>query len=318
MEEPTKRCQWSDIRLGIFTPEPLFDMDEHWVEVGPSSDMMCYACKRFPHDDPRRNSITENRTNCLNCASTWTRLGTRFYEAKDPNMDEHAQDAKVPARLLNIYNECLSWRGIHAEDDLRKFLVTASMAMLSGYPTAPDAFKQVPHRSAIRMPAYMIKGKCRRNMLQQLAVQREHRAERLPDGTFRIRWHFRLWWDGGNVAYHDYMKTVLAKDEFLKIFPQNASAEHVGDMFEFWLRLLELGVQVPTMFRNWGESLDNCLAGLEESFWLFSSSCRHGDTSNTRRNRTKKAHVPQIENAVVAKALEEAGVFKLLEQSAIT
>lgn len=67
------------------------------------------------------------------------------------------------------------------------------------------------------------------------------------------------------MAYHDY---TLSKDEFLAIFPQNASAEHVGDMFEFWLGMLELGIQVPTMFRNWGESLDNCLVGLEESFLL--------------------------------------------------
>ena len=29
--------------------------------------------------------------------------------------------------------------------------------------------------------------------------------------------------------------------------PQNASAEYVGDMFEFWLGMLELGVQFPTM-----------------------------------------------------------------------
>ena len=65
------------------------------------------------------------------------------YETNDPNMDEHAQDAKVAARLLNVYNECLSWRGIHAEDDLGKFLVTAPMAMLSGCPTAPDVLKQV-------------------------------------------------------------------------------------------------------------------------------------------------------------------------------
>ena len=122
------------------------------------------------------------------------------------------------------------------------------------------------------------------------------------------------------MTYHDYMKTVLSKDEFLAIFPQNASAEYVGDMFEFWVGMLELGVQIPTMFRNWGESLDNCLAGLEESFWLFSSSCRHGDASNTKRSRSKKAYVPQMENTVVAKALEEAGVFNLLdlERSAIT
>lgn len=96
MEEPTRGRQWSDIRRGIFTPEPLFDMGDHWVEVGPSSDMMCDACKRFPHDDQRRNSITESRANCLNCASNWTRLGA--YETNDDlNMDEHAQDAKVAA-----------------------------------------------------------------------------------------------------------------------------------------------------------------------------------------------------------------------------
>ena len=92
------------------------------------------------------------------------------------------------------------------------------------------------------MPAYMVKGKCRRGLLQQFAVQRESRAGKLDDGAFRIRWFYRLLWDGGNVDYHDYMKTVLSKEEIETIFPQSASTEYIGDMFEFWLGTLELGI----------------------------------------------------------------------------
>ena len=93
-------------------------------------------------------------------------------------------------------------------------------------------------------------------------------AEKLDDGTYRIRWYYRLLWDRKNVAYHDYIKTVLSKDEIESIFPPGASVEYIGDMFEFWLGMLELGIiQFLTMFGNWGASSDNCLAGLEESFY---------------------------------------------------
>ena len=106
----------------------------------------------------------------------WTRIG--MYETDNIHVDEHAQDAKVAARLLNAYNNCMSWREIHAETELKKFLVTASLGMLSGFQTSNDVLKQVSHRGAIRMPAYMVKGKSRRGLLQQFAVQRENRAER--------------------------------------------------------------------------------------------------------------------------------------------
>ena len=144
-----------------------------------------------------------------------------MYETDSIHMDEHAQDAKVAARLLNVYNNCISWQEIHAETDLKRFLVTASLAMLSGFQTTNDVLKQVSHRGAIRMPAYMVKGKSRRGLLQQFAVQRENRAERQDDGTFKIRLFYRLLWDGGNVAYHDYMKTVLTKEEIGTIFPSD-------------------------------------------------------------------------------------------------
>ena len=198
-----------------------------------------------------------------------------MYEPEAINMDGHSQDARVAARLLNVYNECLEWRAMHAEKDLKGFLIAAALAMINGYQTSNDVLKQVSHRGAIRMPAYMVKGKCRRGLLPQFAVQRETRAERLDDGTFKIRWFYRLLWDGGNVAYHDYMKTVLTKEEITSIFPATASAEYIGDMFEFWLGMLELGIQFPTKFGGWGPNLDNSLAGLEG---LFSNSCHPADT----------------------------------------
>ena len=233
-------------------------------------------------------------------------------------MDEHTQDARVAARLINVYNSCIDWREMHAENDLKGFLLAATCAMITGYNTSPDVLKQVSHRGAIRIPAYMVKGKCRRSLLSQFGVQRETRTEKLDNGNYNVRWFYGLLWDGGNVAYHDYMKTVLTKEEVESILPPNASAEFIGDIFEFWLGMLELGIQFPTMFKGWGANLDSCLAGLEESFWLSCNSCRRADTVNNKRNRSRRAFIPQVENAVVAAILQDAKMFELLTQRQIT
>ena len=316
MKDSVQRRAWSDIRRGVFTPEPLTDVDEHWVEVTEDSELMCDVCKGFHQNDSRMGTCTENRTRCLNCASNWTR--SAIYGTEAIGMDEFSQDARVAARLLNIYNECVDWRNMEAEKDLRGFLITATLAMLSGYKTTSDVLKQVSHRGAIRMPAYMVKGKCRRDLLPQFTVQRETRTQDCGSGTHKIRWFYRLLWDGGNVAYHDYMKTVLTKEEIESMFPPTATAEYIGDIFEFWLGMLDLGIQFPTMFGGWGANLDSCLAGLEESFWLYSSSCRPTDTINTKRNRSRKAYIPLVENEMVTAVLREAGIFNLLLQKKIT
>ena len=316
MKDSVQRRAWSDIRRGVFTPEPLTDVDEHWVEVTEDSELMCDVCKGFHQNDSRMSTCTENRTRCLNCASNWTR--SAIYGTEAIGMDEFSQDARVAARLLNIYNECVDWRSMEAEKDLRGFLITATLAMLSGYKTTSDVLKQVSHRGAIRMPAYMVKGKCRRDLLPQFTVQRETRTEECGSGAHKIRWFYRLLWDGGNVAYHDYMKTVLTKEEIESMFNPTATAEYIGDIFEFWLGMLDLGIQFPTMFGGWGANLDSCLAGLEESFWLYSSSCRPTDTSNTKRNRSRKAYIPSVENEMVTAVLREAGIFNLLLQKKIT
>ena len=245
MKDSVQRRAWSDIRRGVFTPEPLTDLDEHWIEVTENSEMMCDMCKSFRLGDHRMGNNTENRTRCLNCASNWTR--SAMYGTDVIGMDEHSQDARIAARLLNIYNECVDWRNIQAEKDLKGFLLTATLAMLSGYQTTSDVLKQVSHRGAIRMPAYMVKGKCRRDLLSQFAVQRETRSQALGDGTHKIRWFYRLLWDGGNVAYHDYMKTVLTKEEVESVLPPTASAEYTGDIFEFWLGMLELGIESSSL-----------------------------------------------------------------------
>ena len=114
------------------------------------------------------------------------------------------------------------------------------------------------------------------------------------------------------------MKTVLTKEEIESMFNPTATAEYIGDIFEFWLGMLDLGIQFPTMFGGWGANLDSCLAGLEESFWLYSSSCRPTDTINTKRNRSRKAYIPSVENEMVTAVLREAGIFNLLLQKKIT
>ena len=316
MKDLVQRKAWSDIRRGVFTPEPLTDVDEHWVEVTEDSELMCDVCKNFHQNDSRMSTCTENRTRCLNCASNWAR--SAIYGTEAIGMDEFSQDARVAARLLNIYNECIDWRSMEAEKDLRGFLITAILAMLSGYKTTSDVLKQVSHRGAIRMPAYMVKGKCRRDLLPQFTVQRETRTQECGGGTHKIRWFYRLLWDGGNVANHDYMKTVLTKEEIESMFNPTATAEYIGDIFEFWLGILDLGIQFPTMFGGWGANLDSCLAELEESFWLYSSSCRPTDTINMKRNRSRKAYIPSVENEMVTAVLREAGIFNLLLQKKIT
>ena len=181
MKEAGQRRAWTDIRRGVFTSEPLNDADEHWIEVTEHSELMWETCKYLIYGDSRMDSITENRASCLNCASNWTRSGT--YGSDVISMDEFAQDARIAARLLNVYNNCIDWRELHAERDLRKFLLAAILAILSGYKTSNDVLKQVSHRGAIRMPAYMVKGKCRRNLLSQFNVQREIRREDGDDAS---------------------------------------------------------------------------------------------------------------------------------------
>ena len=316
MKDSGRRRAWGDIRRSIFYPEPLAESEEHWIEVKRESTMMCDTCKGLHWNDSRFDTIAENRASCLNCASNWTRAGT--YGTDPGGADEYTQDARVAARLVNIYNECVDWREINAQDDLMKFLITATLAMISGYQTSSDVLKQVSHRGAIRIPAYMVKGKCRGNLLSQYAVQREAHTTKGSDGMLYPRWFYRLLWDGGNVAYNDYMKTVLTKEEVQSILPENATAEYIGDVFEFWLGMLELAMEFPMMFKGWGPNIDHCLAGLEESFWLFGNSCRHSETANTKRNRSRRAVVPHIEDSMVRRILEESEVLGLLLSKGIT
>ena len=122
----------------VFTPEPLAETDEHWVEVNERSEMMCDACKNFVYGDTRMDSNTENRMNCLEQLDQAGVYGSHIV-----GMDEFSQDARVAARLVNIYNSCIDWREIQAEKDLKGFLIAATLAMFSGYQTSNDVLKQV-------------------------------------------------------------------------------------------------------------------------------------------------------------------------------
>eukprot|EP00435_Cladocopium_sp_Y103_P031648 s3693_g8.t1 len=197
-------------------------------------------------------------------------------------------------------------------------MVTAAMSMVGGYQTSGDVLKQVSHRGAIRLPVKMIKGKCKRSLLGQFSVQKESIVDLDERNVASTRWFYRLTWDGGNVAYHDYVKTVLSNDEFFNIFGSNPTAEYVGDVMEFWLGMFELAIQFPMLFSGWGSDPSACLSGIEDSFWMFTNSCRPATTSNSKRSRSKKAHVPTIEVQVVNQVLDEAGVFGFLATHSIT
>eukprot|EP00435_Cladocopium_sp_Y103_P013443 s3144_g3.t1 len=72
------------------------------------------------------------------------------------------------------------------------------------------------------------------------------------------------------------------------------------------------------LFKGWGGDPAACLSGIEDSFWLFTNSCRPATTSNSKRSRSKKAHVPQVEVQVVNQVLNETGVLGLLATHSIT
>ena len=59
--------------------------------------------------------------------------------------------------------------------------------MLSGYATAVEVMKQVSRRGSMRMPAFLIRGKCRRGLLSQFGVQREIRDRKDPEGRTTTR-----------------------------------------------------------------------------------------------------------------------------------
>ena len=169
------------------------------------------------------------------------------------HMDEHAQDAKVAARLLNVYNNCISWREIHAETDLKRFLVTASLAMLSGFQTTNDVLKQVSHTKSHSHARLHGEGQMQKGPVAAVCC-----TAREPCRTTRRR-HLQdqmvLQTACGMVGMlltTIAWKTVLAKDEIEAIFPQTASAEYIGDMFEFWLGMLELGNSVSVNVRRLG------------------------------------------------------------------
>eukprot|EP00435_Cladocopium_sp_Y103_P018029 s70_g4.t1 len=311
-----KRTRWNDVRRGIFRPEPNYDPDEFWLEVHPLSDFICESCSAAVEHGNVWNTNTECYRSCLNCAANWNRMSS--YENQDPYFNEHEMDAQVAARLINIYNTSWDWREITATQDLKAFMVTAALSMISAYRTSGDVLKQVSHRGAIRLPVKMIKGKCKRHLLGQFAVQRESIVDVDERNMTTTRWFYRLTWDGGNVAYHDYVKTVLSNDEFYSIFGSHASTEYVGDIMEFWLGMFELAIQFPMLFNGWGRDHQACLSGIEESFWMFTNSCRQATTDNSKRRKTKKVIVPTVEVQVVNKVLTDAGVFGLLATHSIT
>ena len=174
-------------------------MDEHWIEVTEASEIMCNTCKSFKPREIPMNNNTESRSYCLNCASNWTRMG--MYETDNIHVDEHAQDAKVAARLLNVYNNCISWRELQAETDLKRFLVTASLAMLSWFQTSSGVLKQVSHRGAnlenclagLEESFWLFSNSCRHGEMEIQSTGRGTDREKPTFPRSRTSWYPRCW-----------------------------------------------------------------------------------------------------------------------------
>ena len=54
LEDSGQRRAWSDIRRGVFTPEPLDDMDEHWIEITETSEWHVQELSAQRHPDEQQ------------------------------------------------------------------------------------------------------------------------------------------------------------------------------------------------------------------------------------------------------------------------
>eukprot|EP00435_Cladocopium_sp_Y103_P015919 s4359_g3.t3 len=114
-------------------------------------------------------------------------------------------------------------------------------------------------------------------------------------------------YDGGNVAYKDFLTALLTEDEYMSLFQGKSrselSAEGMGDIVEYWLGILTLGTDFPTLFDMWGDQLEECPYGLESSFWTYQAACRDSTTDNTKDGRRHYID-GDIPTADVARAID--------------
>ena len=221
---------------------------------------------------------------CLNC-STNSRL--REHCGDVPTSKRQAEEmiwmATLAARLQVMYEDSVTWKTLKPEHDMLEFLIHAAAHMRSSHDQLTavknDLLKQISHYGGIRLPSSLLN-----NMVKQGHCARVSCYRVIVRDNNGARYFYMAQNDGGNVAYHDYVKHTLASEDFEQIMgTANPSAELAGDIMEFWLGLLFLGMIFPDILTGWGKEASALLRGLEESFTLFIAASRGTRTINTKR-----------------------------------
>ena len=315
-----KRSIWTDIQLGSHLPTPTTPSDEYWIERIPGNGATCDKCDVLSASNPMLWLITENKASCCNCAANAGNQHNGFSLGEDSGNDEIYWLAKLAAKLKWMTEKYPEWNGKHARDDMIDFMVTSAKCMLTDHYDGlqkwkADLLKQVSHYGGVRVASHLVSN----NIVQKHCAAFTCRKQMIvKDGRRRI--FFQLIYDGGNVAYADYVKKILSREGFWQICGNTSlSAEMIGDIFEFWMGMFMLGSVFPDILSGWGTDLGGCLRGLEESFCLFVASSRGTRTVNTKRkNRPPQVEWDHEKEERALKVLTELNVFQRIANGEIT
>ena len=278
------KAGWSDMRMGIVQPEPVYDNETFWMEFLPGlENMLCQSCEVDTRQIMLQNE--GNKGMCLNC-STNSRLREHCGDVvpSKRQADEMMWMATLAARLQVMYEDSDTWKTLKPEHDMLEFLIHAAAHMRSSHDKLTamknDLLKQISHYGGIRLSSSLLQ-----NMVKQGHCARVSCYRVIVHNNNGARYFYMAQYDGGNVAYHDYVKHTLASEDFEQIMGTTCpSAELAGDIMEFWLGLLFLGMIFPDILTGWGREAPALLRGLEESFILFIAASRGTRTINTKRS----------------------------------
>ena len=161
----TGKASWSDMRMGIVQPEPVYDTDIFWMEFVPGlEDMLCGSCV-----DSRQVMLQNEGSKgmCLNCSTNY-RLREHCGDvlANRRQAKEMMWMATLAARLQVMYEDSETWKTLKPEHDMLGFLIHAAAHMKSSHDhfTAMknDLLKQISHYGGIRLPSALLQ-----NMVKQ-------------------------------------------------------------------------------------------------------------------------------------------------------
>ena len=319
-----KRTMWSDIQFNSHIPNPVATADEYWVERAPNSGLECGECSTTAVNDLKFWENEKCCRSCCNCAANTTlRAGivAAGYEGMDRSDKEIKWLAELAARLKILCRNEKRWYEKVARDNMLEFMIAAARYMKTDYGDGmteikKDMLKQISHYGGIRVASHLVPNIIKQGHVAAFTTRRQ--IIKTKEGHFRA--FYQLLYDGGNVAYADYVRQILSEDDFIEVCGghANVSAEGVGDIFEFWLGMFYTASIFPDIM-EWGPDMGECLRGLEESFYLYVASSRGSRTVNSKiRNRAEaKEWPPERENKVM-NILEELEIFQRIANGKIT